>query len=747
MDPSAMGDGDDLVGDIGGSSNNTSDTGANSGALAAVQSGVDQANGKDNEKEREMERKLVASKCQEYSGARDFDKSARAQYAQDRKVAGGKNNPTWASDANLTGSFIDILTAFLYAQNPDVSAEPAEVVGDQPGDDAHAFAETSELVVSRLWKGAHLKPTAKRQVRSGLTVGIGWFKGLMFSQKRPAPQVEQSLHDAQAQLERIQAMRKQLDDPDYDDPDPELTEEKMELAVQGLQAKLMKNQEVGLSVDFCRAEDIQVSLDVSFVGDYLKGDWMSEDVYIPKSQLEARFSRLDAEDCRKAALYYQKAAPVNSSGDVLISATGEEASMGTFSKTAPNTMSGNGKPVEFAKFIEFWDRRDGMIYTWVDGTERWAVEPYPPPQASTRYYPYFAVWFYPVDGDRHPQSLTSRLAKLQDEYAACRSNQRLTRERSIPGYFFNAGQMSPEAAKKIEDSVVGEMVGLQLTNINEPIQNAIMAKPLPTINVALWDTSAIKQDMEVISGVQEALAQEAQGSSRKTATEAQIEQSGFASRTGADRDQLEEMLNDFSLYTLETALQELQPQMAQRIAGPKAYWPFGMDIQDLLTLVQIEIEAGTTGKPNLALDKANWATILPLLQKLVVQIRQIQGGDPALATALENLLRESLKRMDDRLDITQFIAQGPPPAPPPPPVPVPSVSVSLKGEVPPLDASMIAAKAAGLPPEAALADGGATPTAISHAGGIPEGEIPPHPLMPEPLPDPKPAPHTQGKMS
>lgn len=743
------GDGADLIGDIGDSGTGESSASAQDGAINAVNQGVRDADGDQDKEADELERASVEKLTKEYEAARDFDKAARIEYAQSRKYAAGLSDPSWASDANLIGSFIDILTSFLYAQNPDVSARPAENAGEQPQPDQTAFADTAEIIISKLWKLAKLKTSIRRVVRSALSVGVGWGKGLMWSKQRPMPQVEKELHDAEAQMARLEAAKAELNDPEQ--PDMKLQQEKIRLLQAGLQKKLMLAKEFGFNVDYVRAEDMQVSLDVSATEDYVFADWLAEDLYIPKESLRARFTRLSQEDEKSAVVYYQKNIPANAKGDVLQMATGEEAADGSYSKTVPSLIMGGAKPVQFVKVIEFWDRRDSMIKTMVEGVKKWAVEPYSPPQATTRFYPYFRLSFFEVDGHRHPQSLSWRLKKLQDEYNAARSNQRLTRERSIPGILFNSGLVPPEEAKRLEDAVIGEMLGLKLTDINMPIQNALMAKPVPPVDVKLWDTTAIRQDMEALSGVQEAM-QQAISQQPKTATEAQIQQTGFASRTSADRDLLEDMLGEIAKYTLETGIQEIDGPGAQRIAGPKAFWPAGMDVQDLLTMVDVDITAGTTGKPNLAADKANWATILPLLQKLMVQIRQLQSSDPPLAEAMENLLRESLHRMDDRLDISEFIPTEPPPPPPPPTPPPPSVSVSLKGELPPLDAAAIGAQAAGLPPEAAaLAEGGAPPTAMAHAG-IPgphsadeEGNMPIAPHLPQPLPAAAQNPHEGGK--
>jgi len=687
----------------------------------------------------ETERKLVKKLLEEYKAARDFDKEARVGYVRDRSYANGSAEKRWASSANLIASFIDVLVSFLYSKNPDVGARPAaKVVAPKPlaaptlpgmpplgaalapqvpavpggggvsiappanaggvlplpglappvpgmpaappeqsqeQSDSTALAETLELVISRLWKDARLKKTGKKLVRSALTVGVGWFKGLMFSESKKDSQIEKSIHDLKAKLDHIQALQTKIAENADPSCDYETQQAELEQAMAGAQKKLMKIVRQGMTIDFVRAEDMQVSLDVADTEDYLDAGWNSNDLYITKDTLRERFTRLTEDDEKKATTYYQR----KPAGDSQASEPADKSGEGQFTKSHQGSMMGGDKPVAFVKVVELWDKRDGMVKTMVDGVDRWAVEPYPPPQASTRFYPYFRVAFYETDGSRHPQSLAERLYKLQDEYSAARSSGRLTRERSVPGNIVNSGQVSPADLRKITDSVHMENIPITLTNPEFPLQNAIIAKPVPKVDPGLFDTTSISRDMEVISGVQE--AQQGSVQVEKTAREASIEQSGFSARTNANRDCLEDLLTELAQYTAETGIQEITPEFAARIAGAAAFWPHGMDVQDLLTLVEVDIQGGTTGKPNAENERSAWATILPMLQKLMMTIRQIQATDPALADALINLLRETLRRMDDRLDIDLFIPQGPAPMPMlPPSAPPPGIGEPNPGQ-------------------------------------------------------------------
>ena len=183
----------------------------------------------------------------------------------------------------------------------------------------------------------------------------------------------------------------------------------------------------------------------------------------------------------------------------------------------------------------------------------------------------------------------------------------------------------------------------------------------------------------------------------KTATEAEIQQTGFAARTGSDRDVLEGMMSDLAHYTLEIALGSVDPKDAQRLAGKTAMWPYGMAIDDLLTMVEVSIEAGTTGKPKSAGDKAAWGTIMPILTSSVkeIQMAQMTGNIP-LADALSEIVKETMRRMGDETDVSRFLPKMPQTAPGvpggpaapgmmPPPGGPPGALPPAPGDMPPAD--------------------------------------------------------------
>lgn len=730
------------------------------GLQGAVAQGVQL--GGDEEATPEGELQAVKKTVKEYDTARAFDKFTRHRYARDRRYAAGTSNPSWASDANIIGAFIDILVAFLYAKDPDVSARPAAHVdapppkappmpllpppgapavpgmppdpmaaamppvdplaaaAPPPGDpmaafagapgvppvgpvvppaaaapaepieheDAARFAETAQIVISKSWKRAGLKRVMKRVLRSALSVGPGWFKSYVYSEQGRNPVLEKELKDARDNLQRIQALQDDLvgDAPDADSP--ELTAEEIKMQIAGLEKRVELMVKRGQCIDFLRAEDIQISLDVPTLADYRDADWISHDLYIEKDTAAARFKdRLKESDLKSAVEYVQRVQQQNQAPLDGYASPELAIPEGTYVKATDNQGQGSGQTgsnnsVKFVKVVELWDHRDMNVKTFIDGVDKWAVEPYPPEHASSRFFPFFQLALFEVDGSRHPQSLIDRMWKLQDEYSSRRSSGRKTRERSIPGTVFNSAEMSVEEVSKLEKSVEQEYTGVRTTTPGADINKVMGPKPIPNIDIAIFDTKEILYDMNVVSGVQEAQASGA--SNANTATEADIQQSGFATRTGADRDTEEELLTEFAQYTLEIAVQGLTARDVQRMAGPFAFWPEGMDVEDILTLVEVEVEAGTTGKPREKADKETWATLLPLIMQLVPQIRMSeQTGDIGMADTLKNILRETLKRLDDRMSLESILAPG---AAPPmmPGMPGAAATSALPGAAPPI---------------------------------------------------------------
>ena len=595
----------------------------------------------------------VAVLWREFRAAEQGDREARAGYRRDRDLASGRAFRNWASDANMIGTFIDVLVSFLYAQNPDIEVRAAPQVGG-PAAESVEFAQALTIILTRFWRRAGCKTELQKMVRSALTTGGGWLKVIPDAGLDP-----QTAHRRQSLAADLAALRAQHERLAADEAASVTDRQALTESIARLTARVQAEQQrdgspsyrnPGVVLDFVRPEHVQVSAEVNSLLDYGKADWVAHSLHVPRASLRERFPRLREEELA-AASSWQNAQRVTGTDGV---------PAGLFADDAVDGLSADGgEGITFARVVELWDRRDGFVKTLVEGVPRYAREPYQPAWECARFYPFFYLQFFPVDGERHPQSLPARLRKLQEEYSSRRSNGRLTAERSVPGLLFNRRSIQPDDVRRIENSVHQELVGLD-SPTGEDVRKLFAAKPVPTVDPLVFDTRPVTADMERISGVQEALVQS--NVKAKTATEARIQQSGFMSRSSADRDAVEDVLDELAYYTGEIAVQTVSAVEARRLAGPDAFWLAGMSVRDLDSLVQVRINAGSTGKPDRDREQRNWTVALPLVQNLMMQIQQAQtSGNQPLANAMIQMLKETFRRLDERIDVARLIPDGPAP--------------------------------------------------------------------------------------
>lgn len=697
---------------------------------SAVTAGVDAANmeGLDDAQRARLDRETPEAKAtkklwDEYNVACVFDRNARRQYERDRAYASGRADVNYAVDANLLGSYIDILTSYIYARDPKVSVRPAEQVEikyDPPLDpmnpmaaveryqaaearrkrsaERHAFAKTLQIVITRLWLAGKLKKAMKKVVRSGYSVAVGWFKSALLMETRTDPLVQTEINDLRDNMRRMLAIQNKLGAAGVDlDGDEKTTlEVELQQTLKGLEANVEIVLKKALAIDFISAEYMQISLDVRDLDDHCEASWNANAMFLTVDDAKARFPDVIELEWRMAVRYYQRE-PVDYANAPAIPGGTSEPMVDTDAKgeayqyikadqaKGSTITDGAGKPVEYIKVVELWDKRENLIKTMIDGLVRYAKEPFPPRFGTSRFYPYFQVQFFPVDGDRHAQSLTWRLAKLQDEYANSRSSFRLTRQRSIPGIIFNAAQVPTDEARKLESATHGELIAVSLVEPEQPIGNAFAAKPISKLDPMLFDNAMIVGDMEKLSGVQEAL--QTSQTVQKTATQAEIEQGGFAARTTAARDCVEEVLRDFALYTAELALQGITNNEAKGMAGALAFWPEGLPLEAIGQQLNVDIEAGSTGRPNTIAEREAWITVMPVIERVIGMVIQARAAnnEPVAQVYIE-LLRETCARFDDRIDVDRFIPSMPPIA-----------AAALPGAVP--NAQPGAAGGSGQPPK------------------------------------------------
>jgi len=240
---------------------------------------------------------------------------------------------------------------------------------------------------------------------------------------------------------------------------------------------------------------------------------------------------------------------------------------------------------------------------------------------------------------------------LQDEYNTIRSQQAKHRELSAPFFVADASRVNYEDIEVFSNASIGEIALINASG--QDVRSVFQPSNPPPMNPAVYDTTALRTDMEWISGLGD--AQRGGIMRAKTATEANIQQAGLATRVAEKVDITEGWLKDLAWFAAEILLQELQPQQAIEIAGPHAFWPM-LNKQQLYDSVYLDIAAGSTGMPDSDAEKMRWIELMPIIMQNIQFVQQIrQMGIPDQFNPYVQLLEETFKRFDERIDIGKFL--------------------------------------------------------------------------------------------
>lgn len=588
--------------------------------------------------------------------ARQHDKPAYDQLAKDRAYARGDS--PFMTVVNVIGSYIDTWTSLLYARDPDLDVLPAPAAGPKRIEDARLIAKGLMIVVSTYWKRARLKANARPWVRAGLTSKIGWLKVTWAERQGSDPTTQQAIADLQDQIESVARLAMELKEQGKDASLEDARTEELRLAILSLSGSTERKVKKSLVIDPVDMADITISDECPSAARYLDSPWISQRTFLRLHAAKVLCPDLTIEDFRKATLFSPKpmkkqelgtgAVAEHAAGDVDLYA---EQAREAISDSA-NANLGDG----FVCVEEVWDRDTNTVVTLLHGLDKYAREPYEPNPGTSRFYPFFGLTLTNVDGQRWPQSLNERSQSLQDAFSRALAAFEEHRRRIKPKVGFNAGLMSDEEVKKIIGGATTEFIPIRPTNPKQDMRQLLFPILYAPIDMAVYDVSHIMRNFELIWGLQEALT--ATVDVAKTATEAEIQQSGTQSRTGDKRDALEDELTEMAIYTAEILVQKLTRDEAALIAGPEVLWLEGVGIEELEQLVSVNIRAGSSGKPNTRAQREAWAATMPLIQTLLEKIATLRLSNPLeVAQCLEELVTETAERSGESIDPARFIPQ------------------------------------------------------------------------------------------
>lgn len=646
----------------------------------------------------ERDRALVQKIIKEIKADKRHHEKAFKRMRRDMHVATWGAEEAWGADnyrANLLGRHVKMKTAALYAKNPKAVARRRETLDFTVWDENPATlqvamqtaqqvqmavqeaqiippqadpvtgmvipvepqlppgAEQAQAVIADFQQGMqrrqfiqkysktleilfayalseqkplNFKHGMKQVVRRALTTGVGYVELGFQREYGPRPGMDAQVADITERLAHLKNLANKVQEEEITDTDAEMAE--LEHSLTALQSEEEVLVREGLIIDFPQATKVIPDrrckqLD-GFVG---AGHVTIEYAYTPDKVKE-----LFGVDVGQK--YTSYTAGAGSSRDI----SEDDIWDSDYEWSGPDNKKGGMVCV-----WKYYDKVSGLVYFVADGYDGFLRPPSAPDVFVEDFWPIYPLTFNAVESEDElfPPSDVTLLMDMQREYNRSRQGMREHRDAARPRWAFANGAFGDE-----EDPLVirnmkpFDAVGLNI-DPTAKIGDILQVMPVPGVDPNLYETGQLFSDMQLVGGAQQA---QYGGTSQATATESAIAANSTSSTDGAAIDDLDAFLSNIARASGQILQREMSEEKVKEIVGPGAVWP-DLTLAEIANEVALEVEAGSTGKPNQAVEINNWKQIAPLLL-------QMPGLNP------EWLLRETLRRLDDRMDLTDAIVSG-----------------------------------------------------------------------------------------
>jgi hypothetical protein len=619
----------------------------------------------------ERRRQLVSEILERIQDAEKHHRKSFKQMRADMEAAyRGFDQGHWSDDryvANILQRHVQQRTAALYAKNPVAIATRRNRMMHQIWDgDPASLDEAKTLIAASQQAGMpppmsaleligeveqvrkenlkldrigqtleHLfryfmdeqQPTFKSQmkalVRRVITTGVGFVKIGYQREMERAPEVSSRISDVTAQLDHLKQISKKASKGEIAETDPQI--EELELSLQSLMNEPLLIMREGLVFDFPDPDAVIVDPMCRQLRGFVGASWIAHKIYMTPEEAEEIYD-IDLKSTYTS--YTAKGMKANESNDV-----------SRYNRESDVDLE------ELVCIYEYYDRKSGLMYTVCDGYKDFLQTPDVPPVSVESFWPVYALVFNEMEyrESLYPPSDIQMLLPMQHEYNRARQGLREHRRSNRPKYAIAAGMLEEDDKTKLKSHPANAILELQGLASGQRVADVIQPIQQIGIDPNLYEVRTIFDDVQLVVGSQEANFGQV---SKATATETSIAESSRMSALGANVDELDSFMSEVARSAGQVLLSEMSIDEVRRIAGPGAVWP-EMSREQIMSEIFLEIEAGSTGKPNKAAELRNIERIAPI-------VLQLPNVDP-MAFA-----REILKRLDDKLDLSTILREGTP---------------------------------------------------------------------------------------
>lgn len=477
-------------------------------------------------------------------------------------------------------------------------------------------------------KPVDFKTGMKKMVRRACTTAVGYVELGFQRQTGPRPGLTEQLTDARQRLDHMKRLAEEQQAGDVDSDAAEIAE--LEYAIRALEAEPEIVLREGLIVDFpASTRVIPDKLCKSLVG-FIGARHLTVEYLFTVDEVKELFGT----DLGKNFRSYSPNGKLED-GD---------SQPDFWDDDERDPVMSTGKGDGLVCVWKHYDKPSGLVYYVADGHQEFLRPPASPDVFVEDFWPVYALTFNDVENEDElfPPSDVELILDMQMEHNRSRQGKREHRRAARPRWAYPNGALDDEDITRLKTMEPFEAIGFNIdpqTKLNDVLQPIQISGVDPN----LYDTGEINGDMQLVVGTNEALMG---GLSKATATESAISAGSSASSDSSSVDDLDGFLTVVSRAAGQILLKEMSEEQVKKVAGPGAVWPH-MTLAEIADEVFLEVEAGSTGKPNQAVEINNWKTLLPFL----LQMPDINKPW---------LLKQTLLRLDDKLDLTDAIMSGVP---------------------------------------------------------------------------------------
>jgi len=447
------------------------------------------------------------------------------------------------------------------------------------------------------------KGQMKQLVRRVCVTGVGYVKIGYNRVMEKRPEDVEKITDITEQMSTLERLMADKQDKIFDNDHAKM--EQLKLMLQELQMKQDVVVREGIAFDFPLTTTVIVDPKCRQMSGFVGADWVAQEFILDIEEIKEIYK----VDLGKGYTAYEDA---------------------------------NAKDDECKKATvwEIYSKKDGMVYVVADGYHDFLKDPAAPDLNLERFWPFFTLIFNEVESERdiYPLSDVRLLMPVQKEYNRARQGLREQRFANRPVYVTYEGALSEKDQTNLQSHPANAVVKLQNLSPGQAINQIIQPVQHSPIDPSLYDTSMLLDDMMRVVGSQEA---NLGGTSSSTATEVSVAEGSRMSSLSSNVDDIEDFLSDLARATGQVLLEQMDQETVQKIAGPGAVWP-QLTANEIAQELSLEVEAGSNGRPNKAMQIQNFERLAPILL-------QIPGMNP------EWLAKQAINRLDDGLDITDAI--------------------------------------------------------------------------------------------